>query len=273
MRWILTSAAVTALFFVLIRLLPQVPRILLVMRAVFNFVPDVAAYFLAMAGVALPFMPDYLSKLEQHKKTRLLIAAVVFMVGVGAVISNSSQKFEDKVNAQADRRQLTNQLSVLVNSLADAIGKRTDQSLAAQKTERDNFITKLKSIQADVSKLNAVRPDSEYDNLVSKVAELRTVIEASGHQVQRPETPPSQTNIQLKHYAEALAPQLYQVGFRNLDESASLEKDHQRALFLAGDDKIKIATEQNRYSAQLAEWHRQRARNFEKDSHRSLDSS
>lgn len=69
-----------------------------------------------MAGVALLFMPDDLKKLERHRKTRLAIAGLIFIFGLLAVVSDSQQKAAETERAAKERKELTEQIHVLVAS-------------------------------------------------------------------------------------------------------------------------------------------------------------
>src|SRR5690349_16687692 len=70
------------------------------LRWLFYELPDFASLFLAAVGVAVIFLPHLLKKLEHYKTTSKIIAFVIVAIGVGAVISSSAQKTEDKRVAQ-----------------------------------------------------------------------------------------------------------------------------------------------------------------------------
>jgi hypothetical protein len=96
--------------------LARIPQIRGVLQPVFNLLPGVAGYFLAMASFAFLFMSEELKRLERHRKIRIAVAALVFAVGLGAVISDSAQKTEDKTTAQTERKELMKQISTLIAS-------------------------------------------------------------------------------------------------------------------------------------------------------------
>jgi hypothetical protein len=110
------AVGLSGLFVLATFTVPHMPRTLSVLRPVFNLLPGVAGYFLAMAGVALLFMTEELKKLEGHRKIRLAFATLVFAVGLGAVISDSAQKASDKAEAQSERDALMKQISTLIAS-------------------------------------------------------------------------------------------------------------------------------------------------------------
>jgi hypothetical protein len=118
-------AILTAIFAVLLREIPKMPRTLSVFRSVFDFTPGIAGYFVAAGGVALLFMTDDLKRLEKYRKTRLGIAAIVFMLGLGAVVSDNAQKLDERKAAKAerdesdgDRHALTKQVTELITQQA-----------------------------------------------------------------------------------------------------------------------------------------------------------
>ena len=113
---LVVAGGLTVAFVVASRTVPQMPRARAVLKPVFNLLPGVAGYFLAMAGVALLFMSEELKRLERHRKMRVAFAALVFAVGLGAVVSDSAQKAEDKATAQAERKELMKQISTLIAS-------------------------------------------------------------------------------------------------------------------------------------------------------------
>ena len=75
---------VTISFVFAARSLADFPRVVSVLLPIFNLLPDITGYFFAMAGVALIFMPDDLKKLEEYRRTRLVIATLIFLIGLGA---------------------------------------------------------------------------------------------------------------------------------------------------------------------------------------------
>jgi len=108
------------------------PQIVSVVVPIFNLLPDITGYFFAMAGVALIFMPDDLKKLEGYRKIRLAIAAVIFLIGLGAVISNSAQKATDKKVSDDKSQMLTDQVTSLIDQqsiLIAQVKNLTDQGL------------------------------------------------------------------------------------------------------------------------------------------------
>jgi hypothetical protein len=94
--------------------------------------PGVAGYCFAMVGVALLFMADDLKRLDKYRKTRLVIAAVVFLVGLGAVVSDNAQKINDRKEADGDRHVLNGQVTELQTQqavLQAQVKTLTDQNL------------------------------------------------------------------------------------------------------------------------------------------------
>jgi hypothetical protein len=108
--------ALTAMFLFGVREIPKQPRIFGLFQLAFSFLPGLTGYFFAMAGVALLFMQDDLKKLDEHRAIRLFIAAFIFLVGLGAVVSDSVQKSQDKAEAQHERDELTKQVLTLISS-------------------------------------------------------------------------------------------------------------------------------------------------------------
>jgi hypothetical protein len=94
------------------------PSVLAWFQAVFNFMPGIAGYCFAMAGVALLFMADDLKRLDKFRKTRLVIAGIVFLVGLGAVISDNAAKIKDRQEADSDRHSLNSQVTELLTQQA-----------------------------------------------------------------------------------------------------------------------------------------------------------
>jgi len=122
----------TFLFVFAARKLADIPRVVSILLPIFNLLPDVTGYFFAMAGVALLFMSDYLKKLDDYRKTRLLIAAIIFLVGLGAVISNSAQKTADKKESDSKSQKLTDQVTSLIGQqtvLIAQVKNLTEQGL------------------------------------------------------------------------------------------------------------------------------------------------
>jgi hypothetical protein len=129
---LLLLVVATFLFVFATRKLAGIPRVVSTLLPIFNLLPDVTGYFFAMAGVALLFMPDDLKRLEEYRKTRLVIAALIFLVGLGAVISNSAQKTTDKKESDNKSQKLTDQVTSLIgqqNVLIAQVKNLTDQGL------------------------------------------------------------------------------------------------------------------------------------------------
>lgn len=123
---------VTVSFVFAARNLVSFPRIVSVLLPIFNLLPDITGYFFAMAGVALIFMPDDLKKLEEYRRTRLVIATLIFLIGLGAVISNSAQKAADKRESDGKSQKLTDQVTSLIGQqsiLVAQVKNLTDQGL------------------------------------------------------------------------------------------------------------------------------------------------
>jgi hypothetical protein len=131
LRLSLLSVA-TFLFVFAARKLADIPRFVSILLPVFNLLPDLTGYFFAMAGVALLFMPDDLKKLEDYRRTRLVIAALIFLVGLGAVISNSAQKTADRKESDSKSQKLTDQVTSLIGQqtvLVAQVKNLTEQGL------------------------------------------------------------------------------------------------------------------------------------------------
>src|SRR6266568_4901833 len=107
--WIVIMLAVV-LFSILE--VPRMPRVLRLLRFGFDLLPDLAAIFLAVllaaVGIALLFLPEELKRLEEHRRTRVLIAAALLGIGVifgvGGVVSDLVQKHEEREQAEVDRK-------------------------------------------------------------------------------------------------------------------------------------------------------------------------
>ncbi len=122
----------TVTFVFAVHKLAGFPRIVSVLVPIFNLLSDITGYFFAMAGVALIFMPDDLKKLEGYRRTRLVIATLIFIIGLGAVISNSAQKAADKRESDGKSQKLTDQVTSLIGQqsiLVAQVKNLTDQGL------------------------------------------------------------------------------------------------------------------------------------------------
>jgi hypothetical protein len=114
------------------RKLAYLPRVVSILLPIFNLLPDITGYLFAMAGVALLFMPDDLKKLDEHRTIRLIIAAIIFIFGLGAVISNSAQKVADKKDNDTKSQKLTEQVTGLISQqtiLVAQVKNLTDEGL------------------------------------------------------------------------------------------------------------------------------------------------
>jgi hypothetical protein len=78
--------------------------------SVSQLLPDVSAYFLAAVGAMLPFMTELSAVLERRTKTRLTLAAVLFLLGVSGIVSNRQQRKQDR----DDRLILVGQIRLLI---------------------------------------------------------------------------------------------------------------------------------------------------------------
>jgi hypothetical protein len=108
-RWIL-GIAMVCLFVFLATQIPKMPRTMAILRPIFFLLPDTVAFVLALVGVALIFMAEELKRLDGKPIIRWVIAIIIFLFGLGAVISNSAQKAQDKQDAQKDRDKLLDAL-------------------------------------------------------------------------------------------------------------------------------------------------------------------
>ena len=115
-RTTLPLAAATIFFFGCVRYIHHFPAALKAFSWAFLLLPDITSYAIAMAGVGLFFMPEYLQRLETHPKIRLVIALVIFILGLGAVVADSAQKQADKNAAKDDRDKLSAQVTNLTNN-------------------------------------------------------------------------------------------------------------------------------------------------------------
>lgn len=157
----------TGVFFFIVRTVPHMPRTLALLRPIFDLLPDLTGYFFAMAGLALVFIPEELKSLERHRKIRLVIAACIFLIGLGAVISNSVQKQEEKNSAKAERDKLTDQVTKLIvgqsTATQEAIKARAEtqavrEELDKARTELAGRITKTETVLA--GNINQYRTDT-----------------------------------------------------------------------------------------------------------------
>jgi hypothetical protein len=116
-------AVLTVLFVLGVRIIPKHPRLFGPLQWFFNLLPGITGYFFAMAGVALLFMQDDLERLKERRGARLAIAALIFLMGLGAVVSDSAQKTQDRNEAKSERdkaakerEDLTRQVLTLISS-------------------------------------------------------------------------------------------------------------------------------------------------------------
>ena len=157
----------SVVFVVSARAIPKNPQMLMLFHPAFNLLPGISGYFLAMAGIALPFMQEELKRLDGYRKTRLFLAALLFVIGLGAVISDSVQKQDDKNTATKDRQALTDQVSMLITQLGDAM--RLNLQSESQAT-RNQLSTQITSSQTAIVTANE-RPPTEYAKLQFSIAE------------------------------------------------------------------------------------------------------
>jgi hypothetical protein len=131
------------------------------LRFAFDLLPDLAAIFLAVllaaVGMALLFLPEELKRLEEHRRTRVLIAALLLAIGVifgvGGVISDLVQKHEEKEAAAADRTAGQKERSALEDHAA-TLGKQVTELLAEQSTtakDARDARTEAQSARADLA--------------------------------------------------------------------------------------------------------------------------
>lgn len=93
-------------------------------------------------------MAEDLKKLDKYRKTRLTIAAFVFLIGLGAVISDSAQKSADKAEAeeakkgaQLERLNLSNQVTKLIDQ--QTLARTEVESLQGQVTNLSGGVAVL----------------------------------------------------------------------------------------------------------------------------------
>ena len=154
-------AVLTLLFFIAVRRIPEMPHVRALLRPVFDLLPGVAGYFLAMGGVALLFMSEELKRLERHRKLRVALATLIFAVGLGAVVSDSIQKADDKATAQAERGELMKQISTLIASAQiQATGDHIKQLGTQMKDGFDRVVATLKGEGKAVAPAPLEKPTS-----------------------------------------------------------------------------------------------------------------
>jgi hypothetical protein len=124
------------------------PRTLAFLRPEFFILPDLVGYVLAMVGLSLVFMPEEMKILEKLRKTRRGIALVVFLIGLGAVISNSVQKQEDKETAAIDRKDAKTERDRLTAQISDLIGQQK-----ASSAKEDILQAQLKTLSESMPEL------------------------------------------------------------------------------------------------------------------------
>jgi hypothetical protein len=110
------------------------------------------------------FMPEDLKRLEKHRKVRLGLALLIFCIGLGAVVSDSQQKQEDKLTAQSERdaaRLERNRLSDQVTQLIRAQSESTQAETAAgteMQTTRTALGAAYKDVNAHIDKTKPLPP-------------------------------------------------------------------------------------------------------------------
>jgi hypothetical protein len=95
---------------------------------IFDQLPGVVAFLIAAFGVAIIYMNELQAGLKDKRRARWLIAVVLVLFGVGAFISDTTQKNQDKAELEAERNsaredrkmflQQTNQLLTFAQSQA-----------------------------------------------------------------------------------------------------------------------------------------------------------
>jgi hypothetical protein len=84
------------------------------LTAAYNILPDFAALVLAAFGVAALFLTDLFDKLKPWRNTRWALGIIISFFGVGALLSNSAQKLQEKTRSDAERSELTGQINHLL---------------------------------------------------------------------------------------------------------------------------------------------------------------
>jgi hypothetical protein len=106
-RIVLPVVLILVLFLLSRHYVPGMPLVAKTLVGFYSLLPGITSYLFATAGFALMFMPDDLKKLERHRTARLIIAAVLMLLGLGAVLSESVQKSEEATAANAERMTAT----------------------------------------------------------------------------------------------------------------------------------------------------------------------
>jgi len=105
-------------------------------KALFDSLPDIVSFVLAAVSLCLLFTPELSARLDKHKKTRLLLAAVIFLLGIGAIISNKRQKAAEKeakeIESQNERLE-RDRLQKQISDLQEQQGKTQQELDSARK--------------------------------------------------------------------------------------------------------------------------------------------
>src|SRR5579863_1368404 len=155
------------------------PRMLALIRPAFLFLPDLVGYVFAMAGLSLIFMPEELKLLDKYRRTRLGIALVIFLVGLGAVISNSVQKQEDSRSAQSERDNARAERDKLMMQIARLVA---GQAEAAQDTRLARSETR--SVRGELDNARKELLASQAANGTATTQTVTTLVTASTSQLQ-----------------------------------------------------------------------------------------
>lgn len=168
-RWVSTVlcvlifVAISAVFVLAVLIVPNNPRLVKLLRPMFDLLPGISGYFLAMIGIAVLFVEEYLKRLKKYRRLRLIIALVVFIIGVGAVVSDSLQKQEAKEAATADR----NAAKIERDKLMDQIAKLTDAQASAMQ--------EAKSARAETLSVRAELVEAQRQ-LMGQISKTETVL-------------------------------------------------------------------------------------------------
>ena len=114
-------------------------------KALFDSLPDIVSFVLAAVSLGLLFIPEFSASLDKHKKKRLLLATIIFVLGIGAIISNQRQKAAEKEtkeieskNERLEREQLQKQISDLQEQQSKT-QQELDSTRKAVLESRDDF--------------------------------------------------------------------------------------------------------------------------------------
>lgn len=104
-------------------------------------------------------MQDELKKLDNHRTARFLIAGFIFLVGLGAVVSDSVQKSGDKREAEQKEGVLTQQVLILISS-AQVQATKDDVKLLGETvaTGSNNIVAAINNLKRSSETPMTTRP-------------------------------------------------------------------------------------------------------------------